>query len=318
MPRKPEIKKTLLRVGADAELLDFLLQKMGGMKRTSVKQLLSQRRVSVNGHIETQHNYLLKESDTVTVSSGMGKQELKHPKLRVVYEDNDIIVVEKKCGLLTVATNLNSAETTVFSLLKQYVRQNEPRGGVYVVHRLDRETSGLLVFARSRETQEYMRDYWREIVTLRTYVAVSDGDASKINLPKPSAKLESDGKSYTITSWLTENPKSIRVYSSAYDNGGKLAVTHYRIIKQTPQYSLLELHLDTGRTNQIRVHLQAIGHPVVGDRKYGSGPSASLDRLALHARILEFKHPKTGQTMHFETPVPRDMLALFHETQIRQ
>lgn len=312
MPRKFNTRQTSLRAVEPMPLMDLLLQKMGGMKRTSVKGLLSHRCVKVNGHVETRHDYALAPGDEVTITRGAERGELRHPKLSVVYEDDDIIVVEKKCGLLTVATNMNSRETTAFALLKQYVRQSDPRGGVYVVHRLDRETSGLLVFARSRETQEYMRENWRQIVTQRTYVAVVEGDAQNTASERPAAIMEREGEEFTITSWLTENPKSTVVRSSATDNGGKLAVTHFRIIKSNGHHSLLELHLDTGRTNQIRVHAQAIGHPVVGDRKYGSGKTDTLDRLALHARILEFKHPRTGQIMHFETPVPRDMLALFH------
>ncbi len=311
--KKHSTRQTELNVKVEATLMPFLMDKMGGMTRTSVKQLLSNRRVQVNGHIETKHDYALNEGDKVVVSSNAGKKELKHPKLKIVYEDDDIIVVEKLCGLLTVATSLNSRETTAFSILKQYVRQAEPRAGVYVVHRLDRETSGLLVFARNQNTQQYMRDNWRQIVSQRIYVAVVEGlaDGAHVNKDRVKISVNADGE-YTLTSYLTENDATKRVYSSAQNNGGQLAVTHYRIVKHNEHHSLLELHLDTGRTNQIRVHMQSAGNPVVGDRKYGSGESSPLDRLALHARILEFRHPRTGRTMHFETPVPRKMLAMFH------
>ena len=311
---KYRIRQTALRVSGDGVLIEFLLNKMGGMSRSSIKQLLGHRCVTVNGHVETRHDYPLHDGDQIVITNSAGKPELNHPKLKVVYEDDEIIVVEKKCGLLTVATNLNSRETTVFSILKQYVRMADPRGGVYVVHRLDRETSGLLVFARNPQVQSYMRDNWRQIVTMRTYVAVVEGDATQAM--DAAGKSLVDGNQYTIKSWLTENDRTKRVYSSPTDNGGQYAVTHYRVVKTAEtakgRLSLLELHLDTGRTNQIRVQMQSVNCPVVGDRKYGSGATPLIDRLALHARILEFRHPKTGSIVHFETPVPREFLALFH------
>lgn len=288
----------------DIELMVFLISKMGGMRRNSVKQLLAHRQVQVNGKVETQYNCILHAGDKIGITSGAPKHELVHPRLKVVYEDDYLIVVEKGVGLLTVPTFAESKEISVFSLLKHYVRQDNPRAGIYVVHRLDRETSGLLVFAKTAELQEYMRTYWRQLVTRRTYIALAEG----ILTP-------AEGK---ITTWLTEDKRTTRVYSSDTDDGGKVAITNYRVIRQTdgsnsqPQYSLVELNLETGRTNQIRVHLSSKGHPVVGDRKYGNGATTSIDRLALHARILEFVHPVTEQTVHFETPVPRAFLHVFH------
>ena len=292
-------QETVLRVQEDSTLMAFLLSKMGGMSRTSVKNLLARRVVRLNGRIETRPDTELKGGDTVVIVPEQGARLLTHPKLRIVYEDDYLIVVEKKEGLLTVAAHPGSAETTAFSILKDYVRRSDKRNGIYVVHRLDRETSGLLVFAKSQQLQEYMRTYWRELVTKRTYVAVVEGV-----MPK-----EED----TIRTWLSEDPKSTMVYSSPVDDGGKEAVTHYKVLKNNGAYSLLELNLETGRTNQIRVHMASVGHPVVSDRKYGSGQMPPVDRLGLHARILEFIHPATEETIHFETPVPRDFLRIFHD-----
>ena len=276
---------TVLRVEADMELLPFLLSKMGGMTRTSIKQLLGQRRVTVNGAIQTRHDVPVHQGDTVTISSGRGNGELHHPKLSIVYEDEWLIVVEKKVGLLTVPTYPGSTETTAFSILKNYVKHQDVHNGIYVVHRLDRETSGLLVFAKTPELQEYMRTYWRQLVTKRTYVALVEGILDK--------------KSGKITTWLTEDKRNAVVYSSPTDDGGQMAVTNYKVLKELPAesdndipLSLIELNLETGRTNQIRVHMQSIGHPVIGDRKYGHGNEYSpVDRLCLHARVLEFIHP---------------------------
>lgn len=289
---------TLLRVKENALLGDFLAAHLGGMTRTSIKQLLARRIVQVNGAIETRQDTMLNMGDEVQIQPGRGNQTLVHPKLKVVYEDDYLIVVEKKQGLLTVAAHPGASETTAFSILLNYVRRENRRNGIFVVHRLDRETSGLLVFAKTQELQEYMRTYWRQLVTMRTYVSVVEGQVEK----------DED----TIRTWFTEDPKSTMVYSSPVDDGGKLAVTHYTVVKRSEDYSLVELHLETGRTNQIRVHMASIGHPVVSDRKYGSGLVPPIDRLALHARVLEFIHPVTEQKVHFETPVPREFLHVFH------
>ena len=311
---------TVLKVADGGQLMDFLMAKMGGMARSSVKQLLGQRRVKVGNAIQTRHDFMLKAGDIVTVSSGRGNSQLTHPKLRIVYEDDDLIVVNKQPGLLTVAATPGSSETTAYSILRAYVKKQNARAGIYVVHRLDRETSGLLVFARSEELQHYMRQYWRELVTERTYIALAEGVLS----PR-------EGK---ITTWLTEDKRNAVVYSSPVDDGGDIAITNYKTLKTTttpphpsPQgresgsrhfsslegrsggvtYSLVELHLETGRTNQIRVHLASKGCPVVGDRKYGHGNESSpIDRLCLHAKVLAFIHPVTEKTIRFESPVPKE------------
>ena len=301
MKRKQD---TFFRVEATTELMPFLLSKLGGMTRTSVKQLLSQRRVTVNAGIQTRHDTPLKSGDLVNILQGRGNVELRHPKLRIIYEDDALIVVEKKNGLLTVPYNPKSSETTAYSILKDYVRKQSNRNTIHVVHRLDRETSGVLVFAKSPELQEYMRTYWKQLVTKRTYVALVEGHFDK--------------KEGTITTWLTEDPHTGMVYSSPKDDGGQKAVTHYSVVKSTTigegdqelPISLVELNLETGRTNQIRVHMQSLGHPVMGDRKYGHGNEFSpIDRLCLHARVLEFIHPMTEKKVRFEVPVPKEFRA---------
>jgi 23S rRNA pseudouridine1911/1915/1917 synthase len=292
-------------VEAATELMPFLLSKLGGMTRTSVKQLLSQRRVTVNAGVQTRHDTPLKAGDVINILQGRGNVELRHPKLRVIYEDDALIVVEKKNGLLTVPVKAESKETTVFSILKEYVKKQSYRNTVHVVHRLDRETSGLLVFAKSPDLQEYMRTYWRQLVTRRTYVALVEGRLEK-----------KEGK---ITSWLTEDSRTALVSSSPVDNGGQLAITNYKVLKESTsqmeeadlkiEYSLVELNLETGRTNQIRVHMASMGHPVMGDRKYGNGNDSSpIDRLCLHARVLEFIHPMTEKKVRFEAAMPKEFL----------
>ena len=310
-------KETEYTVRVAADLLSFLMNAVG-TTRTNAKRLLQRRLVSVNGVVVSQFDTPLQTGDKVTIRNGQGAAELHHPKLRLVYEDDHLIVVEKKNGLLSVPSAVGSSETTAYSILRAYVRKQNARAGVFVVHRLDRETSGLLVFAKSAELQHYMREYWRQIVTCRTYVAVAEGVFDK--------------KQGQIRSWFTEDKRNAMVYSSPVDDGGDLAITNYEVLKETANTSLplpnkgglsrVALHLETGRTNQIRVHLASIGHPVIGDRKYGHGNDTVLakallqkktDRLCLHARVLEFIHPVTEQTLHFETPVPKSFVSLMAE-----
>jgi len=292
----PQPKETRLKVTEPTELMTFLLAKMGGMSRNAIKSLLSHRQVMVNGKIITQFNLALNANDKVTINSVRGNIELNHPKLKIIFEDQYLIVVEKKEGLLTVSTG-KSDETTAFSILKNYVKRSSPQNRIFVVHRIDRETSGIIVFAKTREIQLAMQERWHEVVTQRKYVALVEGKVEK----------ESD----VIVTWLTENEKSLKIHSSKTDNGGQQAITKYRCVKSNERYSLLEVELETGRKNQIRVHMEGLGHPIVGDKKYGSF-SSPIGRLGLHARILAFIHPMTLEEVKFETPVPRNFLAIFH------
>jgi len=297
IPKVSAAKETRLKVTEPIDLMTFLLAKMGGMSRNSVKSLLAHRQIMVNAKVTTQFNLLLQPNDLVAVTSGRGNTELKHPKLKIIFEDAHLIVVEKKEGLLTVSTG-NADETTAFSILKYHVQKSSPHNRIYVVHRLDRETSGVIMFAKNREVQMTMQENWHRIVTRRIYVALVEGNVEK----------EKD----TIVTWLSENEKSLKIHSSDTDNGGQQAITHYRKVKSNDQYSLLEIELETGRKNQIRVHMQGIGHPIVGDKKYG-GATSPIDRLGLHARLLAFYHPVTTEIVSFETPVPRNFLKLFHD-----
>lgn len=292
----PAPKPTIFKVSESVELMNFLLSKMGGMSRNSVKSLLAHRQVTVNETVVTQFNSLLKVNDKVVVNSGRGNIELTHPKLRIIFEDAFLIIVEKKEGLLTVSTGDND-ETTAFSVLRNYVKKSSPNNKIYTVHRLDRETSGVLMFAKTREIQLALQEHWHNVVTRRVYVALVEGSVEK----------EQD----TIVTWLSENEKSLKIHSSSSDNGGQQAVTHYKRIKSNEKYSLLEIELETGRKNQIRVHMEGIGHPIVGDKKYGANLSP-IGRLGLHARVLAFYHPISLEIVSFETPVPRDFLHLFH------
>lgn len=291
----PQKANTKFKVEMKSELMAFLLTKMGGMSRNSVKSLLSHRLIMVNGKVITLFNYELRPGNLVEVLNKRGNVELTHPKLRMIHEDADLIVVEKKEGLLAVSTETGKRETTAFSILKDYVKKADKNNRIYVVHRIDRETSGVLMFAKNKDIQLFLQEHWHQIITKRKYVAVVEGRVVRA--------VDS------IESWLTENDKSLKVHSSSTDNGGQQAITHYKCLQANDRYSLLELELETGRKNQIRVHMQQIGHPIAGDKKYGA-ISNPLGRMALHAQSLEFIHPVTEKKVKFETKAPKEFIKL--------
>lgn len=277
------------------ELMEFLASKMPDASRTKLKSLLSKRVVYVDKVITTQYNFPLKPGMLVQISRNKGeKKEFNHKLLKIVYEDAYLIVVEKQEGLLSVNTE-RQKERTAVSLLNEYVQRSNRKARVFIVHRLDRDTSGLMMFAKDERTQNVLRDNWHEIVFDRRYVAVVSGE------------MERDAG--MIRSWLTD--RKLYVYSSPVDDGGKEAITHYRTIKRANGYSLMEMVLETGRKNQIRVHMQDLGHPIIGDGRYGLEEVNPLNRLALHAFKLCFYHPVTGEEMNFETPYPGEFKKLF-------
>lgn len=279
-------KYTIYNVTEPDELMAFLMKKMDGVSRTRVKALLTNRVVLVDNVIVTQFNHPLKPGMKVQISREKNKHEFHHPMLKIVYEDAYLIVVEKKEGLLSVATD-HQKERTAQHILSEYVKRTHRNNRVFVVHRLDRETSGLMMYAKDEKTQHTLRDNWHDIVVDRRYVSIVMGE------------MERDQAQ--IRTWLTD--RKLYVSSSNYDDGGKLSITHYKTIKRANGFSMMELELETGRKNQIRVHMSELGHPVVGDQRYGCEIDP-LGRLALHAFKLCFYHPVTGELMEFETPYP--------------
>jgi 23S rRNA pseudouridine1911/1915/1917 synthase len=213
--------------------------------------------------------------------------------VKIVYEDRWLIVVEKAVGILSMAAGHSSLN--VKSVLDDYFKKSRQKCRAHVVHRLDRDTSGLMVYAKDMETEQILEHNWHDIVYDRRYVAVVSGE------------MEDDEG--TIANWLKDN-KAYVTYSSPTDNGGKYAVTHFHVLDRTTEHSLVEYKLETGRKNQIRVHSADMGHPVCGDEKYGNGDDP-LHRLCLHAWLLCFTHPATGEPMEFETPIPVAFRKLF-------
>ncbi len=277
---------TTFHVKQPTTLLPFIEAALNGVSRSRAKAILSGGGVRVNRKNTTQFDLPLPVGALVEISKRKPKGELQSKYVRIVYEDAQVVVVEKAVGILSMATSHHSF--CVKQLLDDYFHRTHQKCTAHVVHRLDRDTSGLLVYAKTMEAEQILEHNWREIVTDRRYIALCSG-----RLPQERGSVES---------YLKDN-KAYFTYSSPTDNGGKYARTHYRVLKTNGKYSLVELKLDTGRKNQIRVHMQDLGTPVCGDVKYGNGDNP-VGRLALHAYRLHFYHPITGELLRFETARP--------------
>lgn len=279
-----------------AELLAFLFASHADLKKAKVRQWLKHASVQVNGRTITQFNHPLQAGDVVTIRD---KSEVLSTSvlpfgMDILFEDASLIVIDKPAGLLSMASE-TERERTAYAHLTTYVRQGKPRSPerVFIVHRLDRETSGLMVFARSEEAKAALQAEWSEAD--KRYLAVVEGN------------IKSDAG--VISSHLDESQPYL-VYSVRQPNDHtRPAVTNYRVLKRGAEYSLLELNLKTGRRNQIRVHLADEKCPVVGDAKYGARTNP-VRRLALHASLLQFPHPLSGELLRFESPLPVELAGL--------
>ena len=288
MPRNSSaLRYTTFRVKEATPLLAFIQHALDGISHSRAKAILSGGGVRVDRKNVRQFDLMLQPGQVVEVSKRKPKGELKSKYVKIVYEDAQVIVVEKAVGILSMATSHHAF--CVKQVLDDYFHRTHQKCTAHVVHRLDRDTSGLLVYAKTLEAEQILEHNWRDIVTDRRYLALVSGE-----LPQQQGSVES---------WLKDN-KAYFTYSSPTDNGGKYALTHYRVLKSNGRHSLVELKLETGRKNQIRVHMQDLGHPVCGDTKYGNGDDP-IGRLALHAFRLNFYHPITGEPLKFETPVPK-------------
>ena len=282
------------RVEQPAPLLDWLLQNVHHLRRSQVNATLQGRGIRVDGKVVTQFDYPLKAGQKVTVSRTKQNNSIfKNRYVKIVYEDQYLVVIEKNVGVLSMAAGHSSLN--VKAILDDYFKQTRQKCTAHVVHRLDRDTSGLMVYAKDKRTELLLEEDWHNIVYDRRYVAVVSGEMG-----------ETDG---VIANWLKDN-KAYFTYSSPVDNGGKYAVTHFHVLARSPRYSLVEYRLETGRKNQIRVHSADMGHPVCGDVKYGNGDDI-IGRLCLHAYILCFYHPVTHRRMEFATPIPPAFRTVF-------
>ncbi len=289
----------IYKVNRSDELLTFLLNKCK-TSRNNVKNLLTNHQVLVNGSVVSQYNFMLAKDDEIKISKRpIHTEEKRMPKaskrvysINIIYEDDDFIAIDKPYGLLSVESDKD--RECAYAYMLSYLQARSKALRPFILHRIDKETSGVLVFAKNVKIHSMMKLNWNDYVKVREYYAVVEGRMEK--------------KSDTIISYLKENQNNL-VYSTE-DPKGQKAITHYQVIKENNEYSLLKVEIDTGRKNQIRVHMQDLGHPIVGDEKYGYNKNP-LKRLGLHASKLVFEHPITHNLITIEANVPNNFLNLF-------
>lgn len=299
MPYNPKLREyKQYKVDKEIPLLEYLLATLPGSKN-KIKDTLRGRGIKVNGKIVTQYDYPLMPGNTVSVSQSKKNDTFKSKYVSIVYEDQYLVVIEKKPGILSMAAGHSSLN--VKTVLDEYFKRTRQSCRAHVVHRLDRDTSGLMIYAKDMETEQILEHEWHDIVFDRRYVALCSG--------------EFEEQTGTIANWLKDN-KSYVTFSSPVDNGGKYAVTHFYVLDRSIDHTLVEYKLETGRKNQIRVHSADMGHPVCGDIKYGNGDSP-LHRLCLHAYVLCFYHPITHRPMEFSTPIPTQFKEVINKDKLK-
>ncbi|MCA0366038.1 MAG: RluA family pseudouridine synthase [Bacteroidetes bacterium] len=281
-------------VEKETELLIFLLEKMPQKSRNDVKVLLRDKHIFIEGKASSQFNQKLNVGQKVEIRWEIKPQEQKLRGLKIIFEDQYLLVIDKQAGLLSIATE-KQKENTAYHILSEYVKKLDPAYRIFVVHRLDKDTSGIMMYAKSEKIQKALQENWNENILERTYLAVVEGNPKDPN--------------GTIISYLVES-KALIVYSTKNPEKGQKAITHYETFKASKSHSLLKVNLETGRKNQIRVHMKDLGHPVIGDAKYGATTNP-IRRLGLHAWVLAFTHPVTKEAMRFETEMPKAFLSLF-------
>lgn len=285
---KPDVIRTF-EVSESVDLLPFLSEKLPQYKRTALKQMLAHKQVRINGSVTSRATQSLDPGAKVEVNLTREFREFTHRRLRIVYEDDQIIVINKGYGLLSIGDDTGRNRETAYSILRDYLKWAHKDNKLFIVHRLDRDTTGLMVFAKTIEAKEALQHNWNNMVLERKYVCLVEGT------PDPP-----EG---TVRTRLAENSRH-EVYTLPADSQeGQLAITRYRTLGSLRGLTIVECELDTGRKNQIRVHMKHLGTPISGDHRYGGHPSP-LHRMCLHALSLRFVHPTTRRDMRFTTPFP--------------
>ena len=279
-----------MTIKQDGTLLAAAATLLPDHKPTKLKSMLRHNQLAINGVPTSQFDHPVVTGDVLWVNFDRSFQIFSHPRVKLVYEDNDIIVVDKGYGVLSTAAGRPN-DDTVYNIIKKYARRFSDKANVYVVHRLDRDTSGLMVLTRTKHARDKLIDNWNNMVVERKHIAIVEG---KVAQPEGSIK-----------SFLAENPDTFEMYSTDDKKIGRLAVTRYRVVEQGKKFAMVELEIKTGRKNQIRVHMHDMGNPVSGDRKYGGHPSP-INRVALHATVLSFVHPSLEKVVTFNSPVPEN------------
>lgn len=293
---KNEAQSRSFAVKEPAELLAFLLEHLNGMGRNSIKSVLAHGQVRVDGTVVTLYNHPLQPGQTVVIGKERAKPKTKLTGLRILHEDADVIVIRKEAGLLSMSASREESNT-VYRQLMGHIRQTDQQGRLYALQLLEKDASGVMLLARSETAKEALIEQWNTGMAKQAYTVLVEG----------KVRAESD----TITSWLRET-KTLKMYASQKEGDGLRAVLHYKRLQANGQASLLEVTTETNRKNQIRAQFEDIGHPIVGDKKYGSALRI-LGRLGLHVHELSFVHPTTGKTETFGADTPKAFLALFNE-----
>lgn len=302
-----EIKKQVIRytysnkVHHSCELLEYLLSKLP-QSRNTVKSLLSSNKVLVNGTVVRQFNYPLAKDDEVKIAknpvietNSKKKKDVTIPKFNIkpyiIYEDEYFIAINKPNGMLSVQSDKETE--SAYKYVEEYLRKKDPKLRPFVLHRIDKETSGVLVFAKDIKVHSMLKGHWNQDVSKREYIAIING------------QLDDSG---TIKNYLKENQNNMVYVASS----GKLAITHYKTLKKNKDYSLLQVNIDSGRKNQIRVAMANLDHPIIGDDKYGDGYSP-INRLGLHASVLSFINPVNSELLEIKAKVPSEFNSLFNK-----
>lgn len=295
---KPIKKKRIsqFEIEEQIELFSFLLITLKDYKRNKIKSMLAHKQFMVGDKIITQFNHELKVGDKVKVSWDSAFREVKYQGLKIIFEDDDIVVVDKKGGMLSISAGKTKAPT-VYKTLLHHVQLDNPTASIFVVHRLDKAASGLMVFAKNKNSQVAFQKDWDKTVSKRRYIAVAQGTIEKDEA--------------TISNLIKEN-KALVMYVTTNPKEAKLATTHYSVIKKNEFYTLVDIWQDTERKNQARVHFKSIGHPIIGDKKYEATENP-IGRMGLHLKVLTFIHPTTKKEVVFETKVPDDFLKVFRQ-----
>lgn len=296
-PRAAEnVQKFTIKV--DAPLLEAAASVLKDHKPTKLKSMLKHHQFAINGMPSSQFNQPVKAGDELWVNFNGSFHVFSHPRIKLVYEDADIMVVDKGYGVLSTAAGNNIKDETVYNVLRKYVKLRSEHARVYMVHRLDRDTSGLMLVARTAKARECFLTQWATLVSERKYEAIVEG-----NVEQEQGVVQNylrDADNYEVVSSLDP------------DDGGELATTRFKVIDRSKRFTRVELSMRYGHKNQLRVHMKDLGHPISGDRKYGGRPNG-IHRPALHATRLAFTHPITGEKMAFESPIPANFMALLHQ-----
>lgn len=279
------------------QLFDFLQKKLTNMSRNNIKHLMSNKQVLLDGSAISQFDFMLGKGDLIQISKypvRNTKTKIKQELPEIIYEDSEFLVINKPSGLLSIS-NEKELKQTAYRIMQDYVSLKNPKNRIFIVHRIDRDTSGVLVFVKDEKLKNKLSLHWNELVNTREYIAIVEG------------KLQQ--KKGDVVSWLKETATNI-MYSSKNKNDGQKATTHYEVLKESKKYSMLRVLIDSGRKNQIRVHMSDLGHKIIGDSKYGPTDNP-IKRLGLHASVLEFVHPENKKTYTFKAKVPSIFDTLF-------